>query len=146
MGAPVGVLGAVLATTAGAADASWAGTPPSTIAVPQAGATTVPLAAGSASGLGRIVRDEVDWFTFLAPTTGDYAISALTPASTLDTVLGAYNGSGQRIAFNDDITPGSDRDSRVAVHLTSGARVWFGITNYTGSPDGPYQWAVDRPK
>ena len=67
-----------------------------------------------------ITASEVDYFTFLAPSTGNYRLAAATPSSTLNTVLGVYNAVGGLAASNDDIVPGSNTDSAVTVALTGG--------------------------
>lgn len=123
---------------------SWSGTPPTAI-IPPSGAIAVTLnAQGDATGNAAISSNEVDYYTFLAPAAGSYRFDASTPSSSVDTVLGIFNGSGGRVAFNDDISS-SNRDSRVTVTLAAGARYYFGITNYTGTANGSYTWAVDGP-
>jgi len=94
-----------------------------------------------------IADNEVDYYSFevpagTPPTT--YVISASTPLSNLDTVLGVYDADGLRLAFNDDIST-TDRDSRVSLVLQGGQRYYFGITNFAGTPGGSYTWTVDGP-
>jgi hypothetical protein len=144
LGAPVGVVGAVLAATAGTAGASWAGVPPDQI-TPPTNYVGVNVFTGDAAGPGEIVGDEIDWFTFVAPVSGSYGFSASTPGSSLDTVLGVFDGTGARRAFNDDISA-TNSDSSVRLNLNQGTQYFFGITNVTGTPGGAYSWAVDRPK
>src|SRR5262245_48295991 len=62
---------------------SWGGVPPSTIGVP-GGALGVSLdTAGDATGTAAITSNEVDYYTFVAPTTGAYRMSATTPSSNV---------------------------------------------------------------
>jgi hypothetical protein len=123
---------------------SWYGAPPSTL-VPPTGAVSVGLnAQGDASGNAAISANENDYYTFVAPAGGPYRISALTPSSNLDTVLGVFSSSGTRLASNDDLSR-TNRDSQLTVTLTAGNRYYFGITNYTGTAGGSYTWQVDGP-
>lgn len=123
---------------------SWAGTPPSLISVPASSVAVTLNSAGDAQGSASVASTEVDYYTFVAPRAGSYFISALTPSSNLDTVLGVFNSSGQRLAYNDDISS-FNYDSQLNVTLQAGARYYFGITNYTGSVGGSYNWLVDGP-
>jgi len=123
---------------------SWGSVPPATV-TPPTGALAVSLnSQGDAQGTAAITNNEIDWYTYVVPTTGSYRLAALTPTSDVDTVLGVYNGSGQRLAYNDDISS-SNRDSQLTVSLQAGTRVYFGITNYIGTPGGGYTWQVDGP-
>src|SRR5262245_39438643 len=81
---------------------SWTGVPPSAI-VPSAGAVAVSLSGTAAEGDAAVTANEVDYYTFLAPTSGTYTLSATTPASGLDPVLGVFGSGGQRLAYNDDV-------------------------------------------
>ena len=65
-----------------------------------------------ASGTATIASTEVDYYSFTATTSGSYVISATTPSSNLDTVLGVLSSSGQRLTYNDDISYPSNTDSR----------------------------------
>ncbi|MCC7086991.1 MAG: hypothetical protein IT427_18480 [Pirellulales bacterium] len=124
---------------------TWGGVPPIVI-TPPTNATTVALdAQGDASGSAAIGDSEVDYYSFLAPATGAYALAVSTPAfSQLDTVLGVFSSSGQRIAYNDDVSM-VDRDSQLSVELTAGARYYVGITNYDSSEQGSYAWSINGP-
>src|SRR3954454_8104716 len=83
---------------------TWVGVPPTAIA-PPTGALGITLnAQNSASGAATIATTEVDYYSFTAATSGTYSISATTPTSTLDTVLGVFSSTGQRLAYNDDIS------------------------------------------
>jgi hypothetical protein len=124
---------------------SWAGVPPASI-VPPASYTAVTLdAAGDARGSAAITADETDYYSFIAPAAGNYRFSALTPASDLDPVLGVFGADGSRLAHNDDIVTYLETDSDLTVALQAGRRYYFGITNYTGSGGGGYDWRVDGP-
>lgn len=123
---------------------SWAGTPPASIPLPAATVVTL-NASVAASGQASISANETDYYTFVAPKAGSYRISALTPNSTLDTVLGAFDAGGQRLAFNDDMNA-SSAASQLSVTLTASQRVFVGVTNYTGTPGGAYSWSVQGPQ
>src|SRR6476469_5575297 len=123
---------------------TWAGVPPTAI-TPPTGAVGVTLAANDASGAATIATTEVDYYSFTATTTGSYVISATTPSSSLDTVLGVFSSTGQRLGYNDDISYPSNTDSRVTISLTAGTRYYVGITNYASSSRGAYSWSIDGP-
>src|SRR5262249_25330882 len=116
---------------------SWGATPPSSIAVPPAGMAVIVLnGLGDASGSASIAGTEVDYYSFVVPKSGIYHIAATTPTSTLDTVLAAYSELGNRLAYNNDVTPGTNTDSALDVKLTAGQKAYVGITNLTGTPGG----------
>jgi hypothetical protein len=123
---------------------SWAGTPPPAVAPPPAAVAVALNAQGDASGTAAISSGEVDYYALVAPTTGSYRITARTPTSNLDTVLGVFDAAGNRVAYNDDLSP-SNRDSLLNVGLVAGNRYYFGITNYSGTRNGAYTWGVDGP-
>src|SRR5437773_8502972 len=111
---------------------SWGGIPPQTIIAP-AGALGLTLnSAHSATGNAAITANEIDYYSFVAPVSGSYRLSATTPTSSVDTVLGVYSAAGARVAYNDDIAA-TNRDSSLAVNLVAGQRYYFGITNYIGT-------------
>ena len=144
LAAAIGGAAAALAASTGTAGASWPGEPPTSIVLP-AIAEDLGSLLRDVSGAAEITFDEIDWYTFVAPVSGTYAISTATPGDSLDTVLGVFGPTGSRIAYNDDGFPDSF-DSKVAVHLTALTRYYVGITNYSGTWGGSYQWTVDRPK
>src|SRR3954469_1168256 len=123
---------------------TWAGVPPTAI-TPPTNAVAVALVSNDASGSATIATTEVDYYSFTASTTGSYVISATTPSSSLDTVLGVFSSTGQRLAYNDDISYPSNTDSRVTINLTAGTKYYVGITNYTSSSRGSYSWSIDGP-
>ena len=123
---------------------SWGGIPPRTITPPSDAVAVTLSAQGTGQGNAAVTRNENDFYAFTAPVSGTYRLSALTPNSSLDTVLGVYSAGGSRLAYNDDISS-SNRDSRLTVNLTAGTRYFFGITNYVGTPGGSYTWQVDGP-
>src|SRR5438874_2368883 len=45
---------------------------------------------------------EVDYRTFTAPRSGTFTFEAQAYGSNIDTVAGLFNGSGYRLAYNDD--------------------------------------------
>src|SRR4051812_5333779 len=69
---------------------TWGGIPPAAIAPPTS-ALAVTLTANDASGNASIATTEVDYYSFTATTTGSYIVSATTPSSSLDTVLGVFS-------------------------------------------------------
>ncbi len=123
---------------------TWAGVPPVSIN-PPSGAVGVTLTSNDASGTASIATTEVDYYSFTATATGSYVISASTPSSSLDTVLGVFSSSGQRLSYNDDISYPSNTDSRVTINLTAGTKYYVGITNYASSSRGSYTWTIDGP-
>jgi len=123
---------------------TWAGIPPTSILPPAAPAVVSLNTQGDASGTAAITAGEIDYFSFTATSTGSYAISATTPSSSLDTVLGVFSATGQRLGYNDD-TSALNTDSRLSINLTAGAKYYFGITNYSSSTLGNYSWAIDGP-
>lgn len=123
---------------------TWAGVPPTTIAVPT-GALALTLSQNDATGSATIATTEVDYYSFTAGTTGSYTISATTPSSSLDTVLGVFSSAGQRLTYNDDISYPSNTDSRVTINLTAGQKYYVGITNYATFSRGAYTWTIDGP-
>jgi hypothetical protein len=122
---------------------TWAGVPPTSIAPPVALAVTL-NAQSDASGSAAITTTEVDYYSFTANATGSYTFSASTPSSSLDTVIGIFSSTGQRLSYNDDLSS-TNTDSRVSVNLTTGARYYFGVTNYATNSRGAYSWAIDGP-
>lgn len=123
---------------------SWAGVPPAVVTISTSTALTLG-ANGAATGTGAITHNETDFFHFTAPRSGNYRISALTPTSNLDPVLGVFSADGRRLAYNDDISR-TNTDSQLTINLTQGQRYFFGITNYTGTAGGSYTWSVQGPQ
>ncbi len=123
---------------------TWAGVPPTAISVPTS-PVAIALVQNDATGSATIATTEVDYYSFTAGTTGSYTISATTPSSSLDTVLGVFSSTGQRLTYNDDISYPSNTDSRVTLSLTAGTRYYIGITNYASSSRGAYTWTIDGP-
>ena len=123
---------------------SWAGTPPTIIAPPDtAGKVAITSSKPVKFANASITKNEVDFFTFVAPTTGSYNFEATTPKSDMDTVLGVFDTFGNRVAFNNDF--GGGTDSSVNFSLLAGQKIFFGITNHTDTPGGKYRWQVTSP-
>lgn len=121
---------------------SWGSIPPSTITVP-ATATAVTLnASGDATTTASISSNEIDFYKFTV-ASGSTVLSALTPNSNMDTVLGVFDATGKRVAFNDDLSS-TNRDSRATVVLAAGT-YFLGITNYNLSAGGAYTWSINGP-
>ncbi len=124
---------------------TWLGVPPAFIS-PPSGARAVSLnSQAEAVGSASIASTEVDYYSFTATRTGTYAISTSTPSSNLDTVLGVFSASGQRLAYDDDIVFAMNTDSRLTVTLTAGSRYYIGVTNYSSAMRGSYNWSIDGP-
>ena len=126
--------------TFGTGGTGTASTPPSHWA-PLPTPTVITVSPGDTTGAGSIDNNEIDWYAFVAPQTGIYSISASTPNSNLDTVLGLYNQNGDLVASNDDIDS-SNRDSSVLVFLDEGSPYQFGVSNFSTSTTGAYTWLV----
>ena len=121
---------------------SWSSTPASSIAIPASVLAATLNSSGDASGSGSIVNNEIDFYQFNA-TAGKFAISATTPSSNMDTVIGLYDAAGQRVAFNDNVSA-ANHDSKLNITLTSGT-YYLGVTNLTGTPGGTYDWSINCP-
>ncbi len=124
---------------------TWAGVPPTAVTLPAAAVAVTLNAQNDASATATIAATEVDYYSFTATRSGSYSISATTPSSSVDTVLGVFSATGRRLAYNDDIVFGTNTDSRLSINLTAGTRYYIGITNYTSSSRGAYTWTVDGP-
>src|SRR5262245_31275020 len=98
---------------------SWAGAPPSLI-TPPSSCVAVTLTNNDASGSGVVSSGEVDYYRFTATASGSYTIHAVHQNSYLDSVIGVFNASGTRLAYNDDIAYPTTLDSRVKLTLTVG--------------------------
>lgn len=122
---------------------SWSSIPPSLISLPASSTLVVQNTQGDATGNAGIASSEIDWYRFTALASGPATFSALTPSSSLDTVAALYGSSGVRLAYNDDITTGSNRDSRFTVNLNAGQTYYFGVTNFTRTVGGAYTWSID---
>jgi hypothetical protein len=122
---------------------SWSGVPPVAI-TPPTNATGIALnSLHDISGSSNIAGTEVDYYSFTAPVAGSYRFA--TNSSAVDTVLGVFSSTGQRLAYNDDINTGVNTNSQVSVNLAAGSRYFVGITNYTGGSGGNYGWLIDGP-
>src|SRR5262245_12331837 len=125
---------------------SWAGTPPDLITPPTNAVPVTLDNQGDATGGGVVENYEENYYSFVAHATGTYQFTASRTANSLiDTVLGVFDAAGRLLASNDDITPGTNQNSRVSLTLQAGARYYFGITNYSGAEAGGYTWGVDGP-
>ena len=59
-------------------------------------------------------------------------------------MIGVFSASGQRLAYNDDVSR-TNTDSALAVSLTAGTQYYLGVTNYSSSTRGAYDWKIDGP-
>jgi len=119
---------------------SWGGTPPAAITLPTSFVPVTLDVGGFASGQDAIINNEFDYYR-VTVKAGSATFSATTPGSNLDTVIAVYGTNGRRVAFNDDIAPPTDTDSRTTVTLAAGT-YFLGVTNFTGTPGGTYTWTV----
>ena len=119
---------------------AWASIPPATM--PALISTSgVTLNSGSdAAGSGAITSGEVDYYAFTARTTGTYRLSA--NSSQFDTVLGLFNASGTRLAYNNDVVTGINTNSQRLVTLLAGTKYYLGVSS-NGSQGGSYSWTID---
>ncbi len=123
---------------------TWVGIPPVTV-YPAFTAVPVTLNANHvASGTTTIATTEVDYYAFTATATGRYQISAITPTSNVDTILGVFSSAGNRLAYNDNISD-TNRDSRVIMNLTAGTQYYLGVTNTISTSRGEYTWMIEGP-
>lgn len=127
---------------------SWRMVPPAQMRLPVAQRITLDEDA-TASGRAAITRYENDFYTFVAPRTGEYTFEARTPNSRMDPILGVYRRQGQVLRrgpmdYNDDRSE-RNVDSLVRLTLQAGQRYYFGITNSRGYPQGRYEWHVIGP-
>lgn len=121
---------------------TWAGVPPSSITPPTNDVALTLNSQGDATGTASIATTEVDYYSFTATSTGSYTISATTPSSNLDTVIGIFSATGQRLAYNDDLA-GANTDSRITLNLTAGSSYFLGVTNYSSTSRGSYTYTID---
>ncbi len=122
---------------------TWAAVPSPSIPAPPPGVTNLVLNSNSdASYNDKIENNEIDYYQFQATSTGPYVISAKTPNSSLDTVLGVFSSTGKRLTFNDNISS-TNKDSQVAFNLIDGATYFVGITNRVADKSGTYTLRID---
>jgi hypothetical protein len=121
---------------------TWAGVPPLSITPPTNAVSVTLNSQGDATGTASIATTEVDYYSFTATSSGSYMISATTPSSNLDTVIGVFSASGQRLSYNDDIS-GTNYDSRLTVNLSAGSTYFLGVTNYSINSRGAYSYTID---
>src|SRR5437773_149364 len=76
---------------------SWT-TPPTLITPPDPFVAVALNTYGDAHGSAAITLNEIDYYGFTAAVTGYYRLSALTPRSSLDTVLAIFDSAGGRLA------------------------------------------------
>jgi hypothetical protein len=124
---------------------TWVGVPPASVPIPTTPVGVSLNSQNDATGVATIATTEVDFYKFTATATGTYTISATTPSSSVDTVLGVFSATGQRLAYNDDIGYPTNTDSRLQLKLFTGTQYFIGITNYSTGSRGAYTWTIDGP-
>ncbi|WP_439626598.1 pre-peptidase C-terminal domain-containing protein [Gemmata sp.] len=122
---------------------SWGATPPAQVALPTAYASVSLGAAGFAGGSAAIASSEIDWYRVAVQSGNTTFQATAATGSPLDTVIGVYSSAGQRVAFNDDISP-TNSNSTTSVTFRSAGVYYFGVTSFTGSPRGAYTWSIAR--
>ncbi len=123
---------------------TWAGVPPLSVTPPTSAVAVTFNAQSDASGSGTIATTEVDYFSFTARASGSCTVLVTTPSSGLDTVIGVFSASGQRLAYNDDLST-TNTDSRLTINLSAGSRYFLGVTNYSSTTRGAYTFTIDGP-
>ncbi|MCI0331719.1 MAG: pre-peptidase C-terminal domain-containing protein [Planctomycetes bacterium] len=123
---------------------TWVGVPPLSVTPPTSAVAVTLNSQSDASGSGTIATTEVDYFSFTATASGSYTVTVTTPSSSLDTVIGVFSASGQRLAYNDDLSTTST-DSRLTINLSAGSRYFLGVTNYSSTTRGLYTFTIDGP-
>jgi hypothetical protein len=133
---------------------SWGtgGAPPDFISTPPSLFTAFTLnSRNDAQGAGVITTNEVDYYYFTASVSGDYTFSATKSGGSgnkLNTELALFDSDGNRLAFNDDISP-VDSNSQLAFSLVAGQSYYLAVTNKQGTQSGPkytYDWKIQGPE
>jgi hypothetical protein len=121
---------------------TWGAVPPSSISPPGIFTNVVLNSSSDATGTASISNaNEIDYFKFQATADSLYYITAKTPNSGLNPVLGVFSATGKLLASNDNY--GGSKDSRAAVNLEGGVTYYVGITNRKTSSHGSYTWKID---
>lgn len=115
---------------------SWTSAP-TLVSIPSAPAALNLNNQQSATTAAAITGGEVDYYSFTPAWSSNYTLQASKNASQIDTILGLYNASGSRVAWNDDIS-NSNTNSLVTASLVAGQKYFLAITNYTGTANGNY--------
>ena len=109
-------------------------------------AAPVSLVAGSAvfSGIigdGDYTFSDVDLFEIElaagATISIDVDARSLSPASTLDSYLRLFSGSGRQLAYNDDTNGGASLDSALSYTTSTAGTYYFGVSSYGNSSYDP---------
>lgn len=105
-------------------------------------ATTLTLTStGAALATGTLgTTSDVDYFKFVAPKSGTIVVTLNGTTTNFDPILAAYNGAGNRIAYNDD--SGGTLNSRVSFSVRAGNTYYLRATGYQGST-GSYQLSLN---
>src|SRR5437763_1791186 len=121
---------------------SWAGAPPVQVTPSAPVGVMLSNHDTDASGVNVTVGGEVNYYSFTTPTSGPYTFQAWTPNSNMDTFIGVFNASGQRLGYNDNIDFPSNTDSWLQLTLEANQTYYLGVTNYAGMPHGSYYWSI----
>ena len=126
---------------------SWGSTPPAWVNLSAAGndRSTISFQRnGNYAVVSQITRNEIDYRTFTPHRTGQYTFTAgSNSGSRIDTVAALYDVGGNRIAYNDDAN--GTRNSQFTTRLVAGRTYVFGVTNFSGSPNGTYEARIAAP-
>ena len=95
-------------------------------------------APGVAASIGQ--AGEVDVFSFVVSTTGNYTIET---QGTTDVVMGLYGPNDMATLIAEDDDSGANANSRINRNLTSGT-YFVRVRHYSGSSTGSYNISVRR--
>jgi hypothetical protein len=126
---------------------TWGGIPPATITPPTTAVAVTLNSSGAAANTASITASEVDYYSVIPATTGGYSLTATRtgPSPLQNPVLGLFDATGNRIAYNNDRSAFIDTNSKIELaNLTAGQRYYFGVTNLSGTASGGYLWTVSR--
>jgi Ca2+-binding RTX toxin-like protein len=102
---------------------------------------------GSASGALQIAGDR-DWFAVQLQAGGTYAISLVGKAggggTLADPFLRLHDSSGTLLASNDDISPGSNSDSRLVFTASSSGTFYVDAGGFVDGYTGTYRVDVSQ--
>ena len=88
-----------------------------------------------------VTAGEVDYYSFTPAWSASYTLQASKNASRIDTIMGLYDATGSRVAWNDDISD-ANTNSQVSANLVAGQKYFLAVTNYTGTANGNYNLGV----
>ncbi|WP_322495786.1 M4 family metallopeptidase [Chloroflexus sp.] len=97
--------------------------------------TAKPITIGGAAQRHNFhVAGDQDWVRFSATTGSTYVVETLNLGAASDTVLELYDGSGNRLAYNDDY--GGTYASRIQWYTPSAANLFVKVRHYSSAAYG----------